>query len=184
MAMAGRISCSNLVAALVVLAVVFASSAHALVVVNEQKCNVTVFVPPICQPCHCPMIACIRAPCIQNCDCPRLPCQPGKECAHPECICSRLCRLLPGVVVEAGATAALPVEAETFPLAFLNVEFKGRQYVVKASDLKSIYQNSTVYVTRSSCGKKKQGIVALVQNNPEIALKKRICLRRGQRYGS
>jgi hypothetical protein len=76
------------------------------------------------------------------------------------------------------------VEAETFPLAFLNVEFKGRQYVVKASDLKSIYQNSTVYVTRSSCGKKKQGIVALVQNNPEIALKKRICLRRGQRYGS
>lgn len=179
MAMSRRIS-GSILSALLILAVTFAPTAHALDIVNNQSYKLTVFAPPICKPCTCPMIFCIRAPCIQMCDCPQVSCQVGKPCVQPDCVCSLECKFLPGVIVEVGATVTLSVE--TFPLAFLTVEVNGVAYIVKAADLKCITQSATVVVTKKSCGEGKTGIVALVYSNPKKY--KQICLVLGKRYGS
>jgi hypothetical protein len=89
------------------------------------------------------------------------------------------------VVVKEGESATLPVKKEDYPLAFLTVEVKALAYDVKKADLKSITSTSIVVVTRKACGKgKQQGIVALVYPSSKYAQPKRLCLLRGERYGS
>ena len=157
----------------------FAVNAHALEIVNKQSCKVTVFAPPICQPCVCPsQVNCKKEPCPQNCFC-TLQCKfvPGVE--FPQ-----VTNDPPSASSEAGERKTLPVKKEDFPLAFLTVEVEELAYNVQAADLKSITQIATVVVTRKACGKGNQGIVALVYGNPKFARSKRVCLVRGERYGS
>ncbi|KAG0622924.1 hypothetical protein M758_3G133900 [Ceratodon purpureus] len=164
--MASR-SSSTAFLSLSVIILLFAVNAHALEIVNKQSCKVTVFAPPICQPCVCPsQVNCKKEPCPQN------------------CFCTLQCRFVPGVEVKAGERKTLPVKKEDFPLAFLTVEVEELAYNVQAADLKSITQIATVVVTRKACGKGNQGIVALVYGNPKFAQSKRVCLVRGERYGS
>jgi len=158
---------NSTLAALLVAVTLLWGACQALEVVNKGSSSIVVFVPPICQPCKCPQIQCIRAPCVQ-----------------PQCFCPALCRFVPGVVVKSKTKVTLTVEKTAFPLAFLTVEVGEVAYVVNARDLKEIGFIATVEVTGQSCGKGKQGIQALVFPNPKFYGFQRICLMRGERYGT
>lgn len=157
--MASRCS-SGAFSQLAVIVVLLVPDAQALKIVNKQSCKLTVFAPPICQPCQCPNQ------------------QPRN------CLCTRQCNFVPGVDVKVGERATLPVKKEYFPVAFLTVEVEGVAFVVKAADLTSITSFATLVVISEACGKGKQGSVALLYTNPKFAQCKHLCLVRGERYDS
>jgi len=143
------------------------STINALEVVNERSEDIVVFAPPICEPCKCPQIQCIRAPCEQ-----------------PPCFCAAVCKYVPGVTVKSKSKVKISVGKEYFPLQFLTVEIKEVAYVVAKADLPKIGENSIIVITKQTCGKDKMGIRAEVYSDPKVRGSKHICLMRGERYGT
>lgn len=149
------------------LLVTLLSTTNALVVVNELSTDIVVFVPPICQPCTCPTIYCIRAPCPQ-----------------PDCFCTAVCNYVPGVTVKSKIKVTISVAKELFPLQYVTVEINAVAYVVAKADLAKININAIIVITKQTCGKDKTGIRAEVYTDPKVRGSKFICLMKGERYGT